>query len=171
MTTLSQSRGTGGERGWAGQDEKGTVKADYVNKSENSRADGYYLGEKITCVHVQSCSALCNPMDSSLSGPSVYGIFQTTILEQGTFPSLGYLPDPGVKPSSLVSPALAGGLFTTWEALGTNKHQGRKYLTRPEETEKVVKKDTSIPKAPMVGVGRRDPDLRPGCFPRWNQPV
>ena len=43
------------------------------------------------------------------------------------FPSLGDPPDPGSKPMSLVSPALAGGFFTTsatWEALiepGTTK--------------------------------------------------
>ena len=29
------------------------------------------------------------------------------------FPSPGDLPDPGIKPMSLASPALAGGLFTT----------------------------------------------------------
>ena len=36
----------------------------------------------------------------------------------GPFP--GDLPDPGIEPTSLVSPALAGGFFTTsatWEAL------------------------------------------------------
>jgi len=36
------------------------------------------------------------------------------------FPSPGDLPDPGIKPMSLVSPALAGELFAsraTWEAL------------------------------------------------------
>ena len=35
------------------------------------------------------------------------------------FPSLGDLPNPGIKPVSLVSLALAGGFFTThvtWEA-------------------------------------------------------
>ena len=35
------------------------------------------------------------------------------------FPTPGDLPDPGIKPASLVSPALAGGFFTTnatWEA-------------------------------------------------------
>jgi len=35
------------------------------------------------------------------------------------FPSLGDLPDPEVEPTSLASPALAGGFFTTsttWEA-------------------------------------------------------
>ena len=29
------------------------------------------------------------------------------------FPSLGDLPDPGIEPASLASPALAGGFFTT----------------------------------------------------------
>ena len=29
------------------------------------------------------------------------------------FPPLGDLPDPGVKPPSIVAPALAGGFFTT----------------------------------------------------------
>ena len=36
------------------------------------------------------------------------------------FPSPGYLSDPGIKPASLMSPALAGGFFTTsttWEVL------------------------------------------------------
>ena len=35
-------------------------------------------------------------------------------------PSPGHLPDPGIEPVSLMSPSLAGGLFTTstsWEAL------------------------------------------------------
>ena len=34
------------------------------------------------------------------------------------FPTAGDFPDPGIKPESLVSPALAGGFFTfraTWE--------------------------------------------------------
>ena len=36
------------------------------------------------------------------------------------FPTPGDLPDPGIGPSPLASPALAGGFFassTTWEAL------------------------------------------------------
>ena len=35
------------------------------------------------------------------------------------FPTPGDLPDPGIEPTSLTSPALAGGFFTTsatWEA-------------------------------------------------------
>ena len=45
-------------------------------------------------------------------------ISQARILEQ--LPSSGDLPDPGVEPASLASPALAGGFFTTnatWKAL------------------------------------------------------
>ena len=33
------------------------------------------------CVHSQSCPALCDPMDCSLPGSSVRGIFQARILE------------------------------------------------------------------------------------------
>ena len=43
------------------------------------------------------------------------------------FPTPGDLPDPGIEPASLSSPALAGGFFTTsttWEAqLGYFQHQ------------------------------------------------
>ena len=33
------------------------------------------------CVCAQSCPTLCNPMDCSLPGPSVRGLFQARILE------------------------------------------------------------------------------------------
>ena len=33
------------------------------------------------CMHIQSCPTLCNPMDGSLPGFSVHGIFQARILE------------------------------------------------------------------------------------------
>ena len=51
---------------------------------------------------LQSCPTLCNPMDCSLSGSSVYGIFQARVLEWLPFPSPGDLPDPGLKPRSPV---------------------------------------------------------------------
>ena len=65
--------------------------------------------------HVQ----LCSPIDCSLPGYSVCWIFQARILEGLPFPSSGYLPDPGIKPTFLMSPALVGGFFTTnatWKA-------------------------------------------------------
>ena len=37
--------------------------------------------KKCVCVCVQSCLTLCNPMDCSLPGSSVHGIFQARIVE------------------------------------------------------------------------------------------
>ena len=56
---------------------------------------------------------LCNPLDCSLPGSSVQGISQARILSMLPFPTLGDLPDPGIKPESLVSPVLAGRFFIT----------------------------------------------------------
>ena len=41
------------------------------------------------------------------------GILQARILEWVTMPFSRDLPDPGIKSMSLVSPAMAGGCFTT----------------------------------------------------------
>ena len=50
-------------------------------------------------------------MDYSSLGSSVHGILQA---KRGLpFPSPEDLPDPGIKPKSLGSPALAGRFFTT----------------------------------------------------------
>ena len=45
----------------------------------------------------QLCWTVCNTMDCSLSGSSVHGILQAKILEGLHFPTLGDLPDPGIK--------------------------------------------------------------------------
>ena len=63
---------------------------------------------------------LCNPMDWSLTDFSAHGILQTKILEWVPCPPPWDLPDPGIEPTPLRSPALAGGFFTTittWEAI------------------------------------------------------
>ena len=69
---------------------------------------------------LQSCPTLCDPMDCSPPGSSVHRILQARILEWIAMPSTpGDLPDPGIEPTSLTSPALAGGFLTTratWEA-------------------------------------------------------
>ena len=62
------------------------------------------------------CSAAsdsCDPMDCSPSGSSVHGISQQKYWSWLPFPSPGDLPDPGIKPASLVSSALADRFFTT----------------------------------------------------------
>ena len=52
---------------------------------------------------IQSCPTFCNPMDCSLPGSSVHGIFQARILERLPFPSPGDVPDPGLRPAVLNS--------------------------------------------------------------------
>ena len=57
-------------------------------------------------------------MDCSWPGSSVHEILQARILEWFAYLPPGNLPDPGIKPMSLVSPALGGTFFTTdatWE--------------------------------------------------------
>ena len=61
------------------------------------------------------CPTLCDHLDYSLPGSSVHGVLQARILEARVlpYPPPGDLPNPGIKPASLVSPTLAGGFFTT----------------------------------------------------------
>ena len=76
----------------------------------------YVFGAILQCVHAQSLShiqlfstswsaGLQAPLFMALSGQEYWGTFP--------FPSSVDLPDPGIKPMSLVPPALAGGFFTT----------------------------------------------------------
>ena len=53
-------------------------------------------------------------------GVCVHGSVQAGMRSGLPFPSLGDLPDPGIEPVCLMSPALAGKFFTTsvtWEAV------------------------------------------------------
>ena len=75
---------------------------------------------------LQSCLTLCNPMDCSPPGSSVHGDSSGKNIVVGCHALLQEdLPNPGMKPVSLMSPALAGGFFTgstTWEDLFYGKH-------------------------------------------------
>ena len=73
------------------------------------------------CVHALSCIQLYNPMDQSLSGSCVHGISQIRILEWLPFYFRVNLPGSVIEPASLVSPALAGTVFTT-------DHMGTTYM-------------------------------------------
>ena len=69
---------------------------------------------------LQSCPALCDPMDYSPQGSSVHGILQAWILEGVALPYSRGSSQPGDKATCLKSPALADGFFTnsvSWEAL------------------------------------------------------
>ena len=67
------------------------------------------------------CLSLCNSIDGSLPDSSHSMGFSRQEYWGGLpCPPPGNLPDPGIKPASLTSPALAGGFFTTsatWEPL------------------------------------------------------
>ena len=73
----------------------------------------------LLCMHakpLQSYPTLC---DHSLPGSSVHGILQTRTLEWTPMPSPRGCRHPGMESASLMSPALAAGIFTTrttWEA-------------------------------------------------------
>ena len=58
----------------------------------------------------QSGPTLCDPMDSSPPGSSVQEILQARILEGLPFLPSGDVPNPGIEPATLMSPALAGCL-------------------------------------------------------------
>ena len=91
-------------------------------------------------VHVkslQSCLTPWNPMDCSFPGSSVHGILQARIWEGLPFPFPGDLPDPGIEPMSLMSPALAGRFFTTsttWEAQFSFYRWANWSPERPQQT-------------------------------------
>ena len=76
----------------------------------------------IICVCVcvlLSCVTLCNPMDVAFQAPLSVEFSRHKYWSGLPFSLPGHLPDPGIEPTSLMSPALAGRLFiadATWEA-------------------------------------------------------
>ena len=70
------------------------------------------------CLLVQSCPTLCNPMDCSLSGSSVHGIFQARILEYVAIPFSKRSSQPRDRSWVSMSPALQADslLLTHWES-------------------------------------------------------
>ena len=79
----------------------------YIESRNDWQAQLLY--SSFLCCHLvaQSCPTLCHPMDGSLPGSSVHGILQARILEWVAISSSRDLPDPGIEPKSLISPALA----------------------------------------------------------------
>ena len=63
-----------------------------------------------------SFPTLCDLMDTRLLCP--WGFFREEYWSRWPCPPPGDIPDPGIQPASLMSPALEGGFFTTsttWE--------------------------------------------------------
>ena len=75
-----------------------------------------FWGDKNLCADAcaQSCPSLCNPMDCSLPGSLLSMAFSKQEYWSGfPFPPPGDLPNSGIKPTSLLSPPMAGRFFTT----------------------------------------------------------
>ena len=91
----------------------------------------------------QAIKVFCaNPwtIATTLPGFSIHGVFQARYWSQLLCPPPGNLPDPGIEPRSLMSPALAGGFFTAnaiWKAL-TWDWAARKVLACLFEVIKIV---------------------------------
>ena len=62
----------------------------------------------VSCKHaksLQSCLTLCDTMDYSPPGFTVYGFSRQEYWSRLPCPPPGYLPNPGIEPESLMSPA------------------------------------------------------------------
>ena len=78
------------------------------------------LQDCVSATSLQLCLTLCNPMDGAHQAPLSMGFSRQEYWSGLLCPPSGDLPDPGIKPMSLVSPALAGKFFTTsttWEGI------------------------------------------------------
>ena len=76
----------------------------------------------VMCISVtQSCLTLCDLLDYiAHQAPLSMGFSRKEYWSELPCPSPGHLPNSGVEPTSLISPASAGRFFTTsaiWEAL------------------------------------------------------
>ena len=69
---------------------------------------------ELVCVRMcaQFCLTLCNPKDCSPPDSFVMEFSRQEYWSGLSFPASGDLPELGIEPKSLASPALAGGFFT-----------------------------------------------------------
>ena len=72
--------------------------------------------------NLQSCWTVCNPMDRSPPGSSAMGFSRQEYWSGLPRPPPGNLPNLGIEPASLLSPALAGGFFTTSTTCEAHSH-------------------------------------------------
>ena len=74
----------------------------YLTEKENYTAKvvggGWSDNACVRAKLLQSCSALCDPMDCSPPGSSVHGVLQAGTLEWVAVPPPGDLPEPGMNP-------------------------------------------------------------------------
>ena len=65
----------------------------------------------LLCKHAQSCLTLFDPMYCRPQAPLSMRFSRQEYWSVLPFPPTGDLPDPGIEPTSPVSPALVDGVF------------------------------------------------------------
>ena len=80
------------------------------------------------CLVTQSCLTLATPWIVAHWAPLSMGFSRQEYWNGMPFSSPGDLPDPGIETACLMSPALAGGFFTT-EPPGKPYKQITRYLS------------------------------------------
>ena len=93
----------------------------------------------------QSCPTFCDPMDFSLSGSSVHGIFQASVLE---WIAISFSRRSSRARNRTWVSRIAGKRFTVWATREAPKHQYR-----------YVKKQTWIPRVKSISL-QLDLELR-----------
>ena len=74
----------------------------------------YFASTRFVCVQSLSCVQVFEALWTiACQAPLSMGVPRQEHWNGLFFPTPGNLPDPGMEPESLASPALAGGLFTT----------------------------------------------------------
>ena len=91
-------------------------------KSHPSQSSAVEVNRKGSCVCVLSCFSrvrLCETPWTVHQAPLSMGFSRQEYWSELPCPPPGHLPDPGIQPTSLISPVSAGEFFTpsaTWEA-------------------------------------------------------
>ena len=94
---------------------KGYIRICHTNKFDNLELD-VYCGIVLNCILL-----FATPWTVAHQAPLSMEFSRQEYWSGLPFPTPGHLPDPGIKPTSLESPALAGGFLTT-EPLGKPYH-------------------------------------------------
>ena len=111
-------------------------KVSFVQGSKESRCVSLtsFMLACMLAKSLQSCLTLCDPVDCQ--DPLSMGFCRQEYWSGLPCPPQGDLPHPGVEPLSLMSPALAGGFFTTsatWEANLIYTSSLFRYIWKKEE--------------------------------------
>ena len=85
-------------------------------------------------MHAQLCPTLCNLMDCSPHARLSIGFFRQGCCSGLPFPIPRDIPNSGIEPAFLASPALAGRFFTTAPPGKPPKNKYRRFLTYDDVT-------------------------------------